>query len=346
MVWSRNEKGRLCVHFNGLSDQSFKIYCDQRQLHWFKRFLEDQQTKRNSKNQHSSSLFVLRSGRLAWQKGEDKGAPWTDNYLTLYCTVDTRLWTAEGTEQVRQERATEIVKTIDLMKAKDSLSETQQGYLERLQSTLARIENPFDRPSKPLYQPLPNLSVGVCLGLEQPAAIVVVDVSTNQILAHHTVRELLGKNYKLFLRRRSEQQKTAHQRHKAQKREAFNQFGESELGQYVDRLLAKAIVKIAKTHKASSIAVPRLSDIREIVQAEVQAKAEQKCPGYLEGQQKYAKQYRVNVHRWSYGRLIQSICTQASKIGVALEEGRQPLQGELQEKAKEVAITAYQSRKK
>ncbi|MBC5793914.1 hypothetical protein H5968_01810 [Sphaerospermopsis sp. LEGE 00249] len=50
LVWSKNEKGRLCVHFNGLSDLIFEVYCDSRQLHWFKRFLEDQQTKRKSKN--------------------------------------------------------------------------------------------------------------------------------------------------------------------------------------------------------------------------------------------------------------------------------------------------------
>jgi transposase len=145
--------------------------------------------------------------------------------------------------------------------------------------------------------------------------------------------------------KRREQQRIAHLRHKAQKRAAFNQFGESELGQYVDRLLAKAIVNIARMHKASSIAIPRLGNMRESVQSEIQAKAEQKCPNYLKGQQKYAKQYRISVHRWSYARLIESIRTQASKAKILLEEGRQPLQGTAQDKAKEVAIAAYQSRK-
>lgn len=56
--WFLNEKGRLCVNFNGLSEHSFEIYCDQRDLHWFKRFLEDQQTRKASKNQHSASLFI------------------------------------------------------------------------------------------------------------------------------------------------------------------------------------------------------------------------------------------------------------------------------------------------
>jgi hypothetical protein len=44
LIWSKNEKGRLCVHFNGLSDLTFEVYCDSRQLPWFKRFLEDQHT--------------------------------------------------------------------------------------------------------------------------------------------------------------------------------------------------------------------------------------------------------------------------------------------------------------
>ncbi|MEM7717348.1 MAG: hypothetical protein AAF349_28030 [Cyanobacteria bacterium P01_A01_bin.68] len=45
-------------------------------------------------------------------------------------------------------------------------------------------------------------------------------------------------------------------RHKAQKKSAPNNFGESELGQYVDRLLSKEIVAIAKTYSARSIVVP------------------------------------------------------------------------------------------
>jgi len=67
LTWFKNPSKRLCVKFNGLSEHSFQIYCDRRQILWFNRFLEDQQIKRASKNQHSSSLFILRSGRIAWQ---------------------------------------------------------------------------------------------------------------------------------------------------------------------------------------------------------------------------------------------------------------------------------------
>lgn len=108
LVWARNMKGRICVHFNGLREHTFQVYCDKRHLHWFQRFLEDQETKRASKNQHSSALFTLRASKLAWTEGEGKGAPWEQNYLTLFCTVDTRLWSIEGTEQVRQEKAVEV----------------------------------------------------------------------------------------------------------------------------------------------------------------------------------------------------------------------------------------------
>jgi hypothetical protein len=344
LSWAKDVNGRLCLHFNGLRQHTFKIYCDQRQLHWFQRFWEDQQTKRASKNQHSSGLFTLRSARLGWQEGSGKGDPWDVHQLTLFCTVDTRLWSAEGTEQVRHEKAAEVAQKITQMESKGNLAESQQAYVKRLNSTLNRISAPFNRPHKPNYRGESHIIVGLSVGLEQPAAMTIWDARTNQVTATYSIRKLLGENYRLLTRRRSEQQKTAHQRHKAQKRSAPNQFGESELGQYIDRLLAKSIVTIAKNHQAGSIAIPKIGNIREIVEAEIQAKAERQCPGYLEGQKKYAKQYRISVHRWSYGRLLDSVRSQAIKIGIAIEEAKQPLTGRLEEKAELVAIAAYQAR--
>ena len=63
LKWHKNDKGRFCVRFNGLSEHIFQIYCDRRQLHWFQRFLQDQQIKREGKNSHSSGLlpFVLQN---------------------------------------------------------------------------------------------------------------------------------------------------------------------------------------------------------------------------------------------------------------------------------------------
>lgn len=344
LVWSKNEKGRLCVHFNGLSDLTFEVYCDNRQLHWFKRFLEDQQTKRQSKNQHSSGLFTLRNGRLAWLEGEGEGEPWNLHRLTLYCCVDNRLWTEEGTEQVRQEKADEITKFITKMKDKSDLSETQQAFIQRKQSTLTRINNSFERPSKPLYQGESHILVGVSLGLEKPATAAVVDAIANKVLAYRSIKQLLGDNYELLNRQRRQQQYLSHERHKAQKSFSPNQFGASQLGQHIDRLLAKEIVALARTYKAGSIVLPKLGDMREIVQSEIQAIAEAKCPGSVEVQHSIAKQYRVNVHSWSYGRLIQSIQSKAAQIGIVIEEGKQPIRGSPQDKTKELALSAYHER--
>lgn len=190
LTWSKNERGRLCVKFSGLSDHTFQIYCDQRQLKWFQRFYEDQETKRASKNQHSSSLFTLRSARILWQEVTKKGQPWAVNYLTLYCTVDTRLWTAEGTEQVKQEKSDEITKILTNMEEKNDLSQTQEAFIKRKQTTLDRLNNSYPRPSKPLYQGQSHLLLGVAFGLEKPATIAIVDGRTGKAITYRSIKQL------------------------------------------------------------------------------------------------------------------------------------------------------------
>ncbi|HEY9800458.1 MAG TPA: type V CRISPR-associated protein Cas12k [Leptolyngbyaceae cyanobacterium] len=344
MTWWQNDKGRLFVRFNGLGKLTFEIYCDKRHLHYFKRFLEDQELKRNSKNQHSSSLFTLRSGRLAWSPGKDKGEPWKVNPLHFYCALDTRMWTTQGTQKVINEKSTKITETLTKAKQKEDLNDQQQAFIARQQSTLDRINQHFPRPCKPNYQGQPSILVGVSFGLEKPVTVAVVDVVKNEVLTYRSVKQLLGKNYNLLNRQRQQQQRLSHERHKAQKRNAPNSFGESELGQYVDRLLADAIVAIAKTYQAGSIVIPKLGDMREQISSEIQSRAEKRCPGYKEVQQKYAKEYRMSVHRWSYGRLIKSIKSQAAKAGISIEIGTQPIRGSPQEKARDLAVFAYQER--
>jgi len=346
MTWLKNDKGRIFVRFNGLGKHTFEVYCDQRQLHWFQRFVEDQETKRNSQDQYSSSLFTLRSGRLAWQERQGKGEAWNLHRPILYCSVDTRLWTMEGTKQVAEEKAKLAGKILAKMAEKADLNEKQQAFVTRKQSTLARINNHFPRPNKPTYQGQPHILVGVSLGLDQPATVAVVDAAKGEVLVYRSIKQLLGENYNLLNRQRQQQQRLSHERHKAQKQNAPNSFGESELGQYVDRLLAASIVAIAKTYQAGSIVIPKLRDLREIIQSEVQARAEKKIPGYKEGQQKYAKEYRMSVHRWSYGRLIQSIQSKAANAGIAIEITFQPIiRGSPQEKARDLALFAYHERR-
>ncbi len=172
----------------------------------------------------------------------------------------------------------------------------------------------------------------------------MVDVVKNEVLAYRSVKQLLGKKYNLLNRQRQQQQRLSHERHKAQKRNAPNSFGESELGQYVDRLLADAIIAIAKTYQAGSIVIPELRYIREQISSEIQSRAEKKCPGCKEAQKKYAKEYRKSIHRWSYGRLIENIKSQAVKAGIAIEIGTHSIRGSSQEKARDVAVFAYQER--
>lgn len=343
LTWFKNQFGRICVKFSGLSELNFQIYCDSRQLHWFQRFLEDQQIKKNSKNQHSSALFTLRSGRIAWQEDEGKGEPWNMSHLTLYCSVDTRLWTEEGTNLVKEEKAEQIAKIITQTKAKGALNDRQQAHIKRKNSCLARINNSFPRPSKPLYKGQSHILLSVSLGLEKPATVAVVDGTTGKALTYRNVFQLLGNNYKLLNRQRQQRQALSHQRHIAQRIAAPNNFGDSELGEYIDRLLAKEIIALAQIYKAGSIVLPLLGDMREQVQSEIRAKAEQKSD-IIEVQQKFAKQYRISVHQWSYGRLIVTIQSQANQAGIVIEESKQPLKGSPQEKAKELALNAYQSR--
>ncbi|MBE8966042.1 type V CRISPR-associated protein Cas12k [Nostocales cyanobacterium LEGE 12452] len=346
ITWLKNDKNRLFVRFKGKDFRKliFEIYCDKRHLHYFQRFLEDQEIKRSNKKQYSSSVFTLCSGRLAWLPREEKGEAWKVNQLNLYCALDTRLLTTEGTQQVIQEKVTKITKILTVTKQKDDLNDEQQAFITRQQSTLDRINNPFPRPSKPNYQGQPSILVGVSFGLEKPVTVAVVDVVKNEVLAYRSVKQLLGKNYNLLNRQRQQQQRLSHERHKAQKQNAPTSFGESELGQYVDRLLADAIIAIAKTYQADSIVIPKLRDMREQISSEIQSRAEKKCPGYKEAQQKYAKEYRISIHRWSYGRLIESIKSQAAKVGISTEIGTQPIKGSPQEKAGILAVFAYQER--
>ncbi|PSB68249.1 hypothetical protein C7B61_01900 [filamentous cyanobacterium CCP1] len=345
LTWFLNDNGRLCVTFNGLSEHPFEIYCDQRQLHWFKRFLEDQEVKKASKNQHSSGAFTLRSARIAWQAGKEQGDPWKVHHLVLFCTVETRFWTAEGTQQICEEKAAEYAKVIAGTKAKGNLNKNQEKFIRSREKTIARMQNPFPRPSRPLYQGQPTILAGVSYGLDRPATLAIVDITTGKAITYRSIRQLLGDNYQLLTRYRLRQQRNAHRRHNRQRKGAANQIQESNLGEYLDCLIAKAVVSVAKAYQVSSIVLPDLGNIREMVEAEVQARAEQRIVGYEEGQRQYAKQYRASVHRWSYGRLTEKIQSQAAQIGIMVEQAKQMFQGTPQEKAKNLVTEAYNSRK-
>ncbi len=107
------------------------------------------------------------------------------------------------------------------------------------------------------------------LGLENPATIAVVNGTTGNVLTYRNIKQLLAENYTLLNRQRQPKYLLSHQRHIAQRMAAPNDFGDSELGEYIDRLLAKEIIAIAQTYKAGSIVLPKLGDMREQIQAEI-----------------------------------------------------------------------------
>jgi hypothetical protein len=61
---------------------------------------------------------------------------------------------------------------------------------------------------------------------------------------------------------------------------------------------------------------------REVLASEITARAEQKCPGSVEAQKKYAKDYQMAISRWSYNRLIKTIHSKAPR---GLPKSRIPL---------------------
>lgn len=348
LTWSRDEAGKALVSFSGLGCHIFKAYFDKPHRHWFERFVEDQETKRASKHQHSAGLFTLRAAKLTWvpsKKHRNASEPWNRYYLNLHCTVDSRLWTQEGTQAVIQEKAASTAKKLESMRQKDTLSKTQQGYVRRLESTIEKLQIPYPRPSRTLYKGKDHILVGVSMGLDKPATVAVVDVSTEEVLAYRSLKQLLGKeNYRLLQRARTDKARSTHEGHKQRRKGGTNLSKESNLGKEVDRLLAKPIVELAKEYQAGSIVLPDLAYIREVVEAEVKVRAEDRVPDYLDGQKSYAKAYRAQVHRWSYGRLQTAITSKAEQSGIIIETAKQGFSGTQQDKARDLALLGYEKR--
>jgi len=348
--WSMNEKSRLCVAFNGvekfipeLKQTPFQIYCDQRQLPIFQKFLQDWQAHRANEATYPLSLFLFKTASLGWEQGKGKGDPWQVNRLTLHCSINPDLLTAEGTEQVQQQSIAKFETRLSKVTAQETLTEAQQGSLKRQRSSLARLQNAPQRPSKPQYQGFPEIMIGVSIGLVCPITVAVINLKTGQALTYRSTRQLLGDNYRLLNRQRQQQQHHTLKRHKNQTKGYIHQPSESELGQYIDRLLANSIIKLAQQFQASCIVLPQTKNLRERLSAEINARAEKKSDS-KQVQDKYAKEVRMSIHRWSYNRLLTAISTQAEKTGLAIETIAQPLQGTPQQKAKDVAIAAYHFR--
>jgi hypothetical protein len=344
LLWSKDSSGRLCVKFNGLGTHTFKVYCDQRQLKWLERFYQDQEVKRQNKDKYSSALFTMRSGMLAWQEQQGKEEPWQKNRLILACSLDTRFWSAEGTEVIRQQKAIEVKEILAKMEDKADLTKNQEAFITRRQSTLDRLNNSFPRPHQPLYCGQANLILSVSMTLEKPATVAIVNVITGKAIAYRSFKQLLGDEHRLFNRQRKQKQRLAHQKKNAQRKHQIINSNESELGQYIDRLVAKSIIELAMEYQAGSIVLPALTNIREIVESEIKVRAEAKIPGCIGAQKQYAKEYRMSIHQWSHARLKDSIQGQASQHNIPVEIVKQPILNKPVAIAGEMAKIAYEQR--
>ena len=365
VFWSKNRQGRICVTFNGMTKEGhiLEILCHNRQLHWFQRFYEDYQLHKQHKGRVPGGLLTLRSARLVWQRDRDSDKPWQSHSLLLHCSVDTQLWTHEGTEAVRAVKIAKTQEKILRIENKHPLTKNQQQRLQANQTSLSLLFNfqEFSRPKRHLSAKNPSIIVGVSIGLQQPVSIVIVNVTTGNTLTYRNTRQLLSKpirqkpkkgkkpknktQYELLLLHRKKRKNNSKRRQEAQIKAGNDRFGESELGQYVDRLLAKAIVELAIQNQASSIVLPDLTNVREILESEATAKAEAKIPGYKKAQKLYVKQYRQSIHQWSYKRLCDAISSKAAQKGIAIEYAQQSSSGSSEKQAKDLALTAYHSRK-
>lgn len=223
------------------------------------------------------------------------------------------------------------------------LDENQLQAQTRSATSLRKLENPPARPSRKPYQGKSELVLGISIGLSEPITVAIVDASTQQALTYRTSRTLLGDQHRLLRRQRQQQQQNRLKRQQNQKKGIRHQPSESELGQYVDRLLAKAIIQLAQTYQVGSIVLPKLTNRRDILDSEIQARAEQKCPGAIAAQEKYAKEVRISIHSWNYRRLVDTIRSSASKRGIPLEDSFLT-RSSPKEQAREIAIAAFQSR--
>ena len=148
VYWYKNDTN-IYVYFNGWGDYHFQICCNKRQHHFFKRFLEDYKAfKESEKGEEklSGSLITLRSAQLLWQQGEGKGEPWKVHKLALHCTYDARLWTAEGTEEVRKQKTDNAQNQVNKAEENENLDNSQQTQLKKNKSSLSRLNNSFTSP--------------------------------------------------------------------------------------------------------------------------------------------------------------------------------------------------------
>jgi hypothetical protein len=170
-----------------------------------------------------------------------KSIPWQTHRLYLHCTIDPRLLTAEGTEEVRQEklaktleRLAQVKKNVELAEQQtepqahedgetlatagemeqldeeqDEESVAQQGKhrqtaVKRLDSTRTRLGNASpSRPPRQTISQQQDIAVGVCFSRENVLGVAVVDTRSQAVLDFCNLRSLLTDDRLALLTKRA-----------------------------------------------------------------------------------------------------------------------------------------------
>jgi hypothetical protein len=284
----------------------------------------------------------------------DPEFPWNRYQLFLHCTIETRYLSKEGTEIDIEKQKKSSAKTLQTLEKniaelekKGESTKTRKDRHSRRSGTLRRLEsydNNYERPSKPLYAGQPHIVTGVALSSSGLVTTTTSDAISGKILECRGLEALLGKDYELVKRRQFERQLNSRRRTQNQKRGANDQFGESNLGDTIDKRIANAVIDFAKKHQSGFIVLPDMNDYRRRKQAEIAAFAERECGGWKGIEKKFAKAQNEKNHSWSYGRLITYITNQSEQEGILVRTGRQPIQGSSQEQGKLMSIEAYKDK--
>lgn len=317
------------------------------------------------------------------QQGQELVPPWITHFLHLHCSIDPNLLTAEGTEKVRLRKIGEVTSILYSFKNKEqeilaeksrpNLPELKRQELEDVlvkirrkilshETSLVQLNNSPIRPSKVPYEGEANIALGVSFCIQEIVGVAVVDLQTQKLLEYYSARKLLIKqrvkkprrnrsllqlsleNYRLISRLRKLSRRNLTSKQKQQKQGKYvRSKAESNLGQYLERLIATRVTQVALRWRANSIVIPELEGMREYIESAVQARAKQLFPKHREKQENYAKHFRIKGHRWSYRRIAEFIRSRTLAEGIAVKTVRQSGKGSLLNKALRLALSGCSS---
>lgn len=151
-------------------------------------------------------------------------------------------------------------------------------------------------------------------------------------------RQLQLQPWRLLKRLKRLKRKNIAERQEEQSRGLYRPSqAESNLAHHINHLLARNIVDLCQQWLAASIILSDFGNLRESIESEIQARAKHKYPDdSVDRQKQYAKEFRMEFHRWNYKDLIDCIRSRAAEFGISCVAGQQPRLGSLREKASAV----------